>query len=243
MKLLSMALATGLLGLTGVAQATLHDRGGGLIYDDVLDVTWLQDANYAKTSGYDADGKMYWHQASAWADGLVYYDSIRDVVYDDWRLPTVTPIDASTFDFAYSVAGDTDIGYNIGAPGSAYAGSTANELAYMFYQNLGNIGHYTLTGEVSGCYTSTQGTCLANVGPFVNLLSVNYWSGTEYPADMDLAWGIDMDFGYIYVYDKFYAQYGWAVRDGDVAAVPEPETYALMLAGLGLVSWAARRRP
>ena len=27
-----------------------------------------------------------------------------------------------------------------------------------------------------------------------------------------------------------------------VAAVPEPETYALMLAGLGVVGWVARRR-
>jgi len=27
-----------------------------------------------------------------------------------------------------------------------------------------------------------------------------------------------------------------------VQAVPEAETYAMMLAGLGLVSWAARRR-
>jgi hypothetical protein len=32
---------------------------------------------------------------------------------------------------------------------------------------------------------------------------------------------------------------GWDVA---VAAVPEPETYALMLAGLGVVGWAARRR-
>jgi hypothetical protein len=28
----------------------------------------------------------------------------------------------------------------------------------------------------------------------------------------------------------------------EVTPVPEPETYALMLAGLGLVGWAARRR-
>jgi hypothetical protein len=27
-----------------------------------------------------------------------------------------------------------------------------------------------------------------------------------------------------------------------VTAVPEPETYAMMLAGLGLVGWSARRR-
>ena len=31
--------------------AALYDRGEGLIYDDVLDITWLQDANYAMTSG------------------------------------------------------------------------------------------------------------------------------------------------------------------------------------------------
>jgi hypothetical protein len=41
---------------------------------------------------------------------------------------------------------------------------------------------------------------------------------------------------------KGYQEYAWAVRDGDVAAVPEPETYALMLAGLGLVGFMARRK-
>lgn len=45
-------------GITGIANATLYERGGGLIYDDFLAITWLQDANYAQTSGYDSDGKM-----------------------------------------------------------------------------------------------------------------------------------------------------------------------------------------
>ena len=34
------------------AHAVLVDRGGGMLYDTVLNITWLQDANYAKTSGY-----------------------------------------------------------------------------------------------------------------------------------------------------------------------------------------------
>ena len=34
---------------TGTAQAALVDRGNGLLYDNVLNLTWLQDANYAKT--------------------------------------------------------------------------------------------------------------------------------------------------------------------------------------------------
>ena len=31
----------------GTSHAALIDRGGGLIYDDVLNITWLQDAGYA----------------------------------------------------------------------------------------------------------------------------------------------------------------------------------------------------
>ena len=35
---------------------------------------------------------------------------------------------------------------------------------------------------------------------------------------------------------------GWGIKSAMVTAVPEPETYALMLAGLGVVGAAARRR-
>ncbi|HED39985.1 MAG TPA: hypothetical protein ENJ13_06100 [Chromatiales bacterium] len=48
-----------LLGLASTAQATLFNRGGGMIYDDVLDITWLQDANYAVTSDYAAANNQW----------------------------------------------------------------------------------------------------------------------------------------------------------------------------------------
>ena len=78
--------------------AALYDRGSGLIYDDVLDITWLQDANYAQTSGYDVqditwlqtinqaddiNGRMTWSEANSWAAQLEYGG------YDDWRLASV----------------------------------------------------------------------------------------------------------------------------------------------------------
>ncbi len=70
----------------GTSQAILIDRGGGLIYDDVLNITWLQDANYAKTSGHDADGVMSWESAIEWTNQLTYGG------FDDWRLPkTIQP--------------------------------------------------------------------------------------------------------------------------------------------------------
>ncbi len=64
------------------AQSVFVDLGNGLVYDETLDITWLQDANYAKTSGYDADGVMTFDEASTWASTLVFGGT------DGWRLPT-----------------------------------------------------------------------------------------------------------------------------------------------------------
>ncbi|MFW0778569.1 MAG: DUF1566 domain-containing protein [Rickettsiales bacterium] len=64
------------------AQAALYDRGNGLIYDDVHNITWLQDANYAHTSGYKFGGNMSWDEALVWADQLEYAG------YNQWRLPS-----------------------------------------------------------------------------------------------------------------------------------------------------------
>jgi len=97
------------------ASATLIDRGGGLIYDTVLDVTWLQDANYGAGAAFDngadtTDGLMTWMYAIAWADDLAYVDTVRGVTWTDWRLPTVNPVDGVAFDYADTTDGSTDEG-------------------------------------------------------------------------------------------------------------------------------------
>ena len=212
-----------------------------MIYDDVLKITWLKDANFAQTSGYDADGKMTWDQATTWATNLSYHDSVRNVELIGWRLPRILPVNGVDYTGYVGVGGDSDIGYNVSAIGSAYPGSTASELAYMFYINLGNPGNYTPAGDLTGCSPN----CLVNSAPFTNLQSYQYWSMTAYTGSFyagDNAWIIDMQDGGQGAYVKSWSNYSWAVRDGDVAAIPEPETYALMLAGLGLLSVVARRK-
>jgi hypothetical protein len=63
------------------AEAALIELGNGLIYDTTQNLTWLQDAMYTRTSGFDTDGRMTYDEAVSWADNLVYGG------FDDWRLP------------------------------------------------------------------------------------------------------------------------------------------------------------
>lgn len=78
-KLLAVALLTG-LGLSAGAQATLIDRGNGLIYDSLSNVTWAADANML--------GQSTWEAANNWAANLVYGG------YSDWRLAAANPASA-----------------------------------------------------------------------------------------------------------------------------------------------------
>jgi hypothetical protein len=232
---LAVLAATLNLGYTAGAHAALEGRyldgSAGSFeawYDTVLNITWLADANYAKTSGYHTDGLMDWNAAVAWADQL----DING--YVDWRLPDVSPTNGSTFDYVGSYDGHTDAGWNIKNPSS--------ELAYMFYVNLGNEGGTTTTGALTSCGNSSL--CLTQPGPFVNL-TPGYGSwyeevfrGYGYPG---FAWAFDSS-GYQGGAFQTVFRYAWAVHPGDVGAVPEVDTWAMLLAGLGLVGVAVRRR-
>ena len=87
MRRMSIFLMTLILvfGIAISTHAELIDRGGGMIYSTDLNITWLQDANYARTSGHYEGGLMGWDDAMAWAANLSYGG------YDNWRLATFDP--------------------------------------------------------------------------------------------------------------------------------------------------------
>ncbi len=76
------------------AQSALIDRGEGFIYDDVLDVTWAQDANIRDGEGIDGSGQDIWDNQVAWAAGYSQTHTVYGT-FDDWRLPTALNGDGS----------------------------------------------------------------------------------------------------------------------------------------------------
>lgn len=203
----------------GTARAELHDMGGGLLYDDILDVTWLQDADYARTSGYKPNGKMPWADALKWVRELVYHDSVRNVDIRGWRLPRVLPVAGNEYNGRFCFDGSSDEGYNIASPRS--------ELSYMFHVNLGLKSYYSPTGknQAQECGAAGNGKAgyIVNVGLVRNLKSHIYWSGSSVEPYTDRnAWIFDATYGYQNFYNKNDMLSPWPVHDGNVAGVPVP---------------------
>lgn len=254
---LGPAHAAGVSG-QGTWETTLQGRdldgntanGYEAYYDTVLNITWLANANLAASNTFglayntnlgdhpnDAygpfytesirtNGRMTWGAALHWIDAM---NQANYLGYNDWRLPDVKPVNGSSFQYGYSVAGTTDRSYNITSPQS--------EMAHLYHVTLGNKSYSDTAGNVQ------SGWGLSNTGPFSNVQSGNYWSGVEYAPYTNFAWSFNTFNGRQGDGLKNNALYAWAVRPGDVAApVPEPQTIALALAGLAVAGVAARRR-
>jgi hypothetical protein len=214
LKILIISLTLSVAGLS-TAQATLIDRGNGMIYDSDQNITWLQDANYAQTSNYDTDGRMTWGNANTWVGTL----SVGG--YNDWRLATINPDD---IDGCNDSNNGTDCGYNVD--------TSTSELAYLWYDILGNTPYYDINGSGSQTGWGLSSTSADGVD-FLNVQSSNYWSGTEYATSTSGAWGFYTYNGVQRYYNKDFEFNAWAVRSGDVAAsVPEPSSLLLLASGL-----------
>ena len=104
--------------------SALIDRDNGLIYDDVLDITWLQDANYAQTNGLAPDGKMTKSQAKDLAENFEFTSSDGSISAINWRLPSVL---------------NDQVGYTL-----------ESELGSLLYDSLGNTPGSGLSSSFFG---------------------------------------------------------------------------------------------
>jgi len=194
------------------------------VYDDVLDITWLADANYAKTSGYSAQnysecgnysgcvtdvlasGQFGWQAAKDWADSLEIFNQTN------WRLPSIV------------------------RPLMNQAGylTPFSELGHMYNANFGFSFNWCCLPIANSEFTasSIHTTSPSNeIDKFSNIYAVGYWN--EEQASGYSAWSTNMISGSTSDTYKNSHVYAWAVHDGDVGnPVPLPAGFWLFASGL-----------
>lgn len=75
---------------------------------------------------------------------------------------------------------------------------TGSEMGHLYYKELGNA----------------RGGPLTNMGPFTNLQSDTYWSGTVYPPNPNRSFSFYFGTGYQNAKTKDLYLFTWAVRPG-----------------------------
>lgn len=214
-------LGVSILFFGSVVNATLINRGNGMIYDSDQDITWLQDANYAKTqsfgvSGITANGGMIGSTAFEWIAGM-NADNFRGI--SNWRLPYTPRKDSSCS--GHDNFDQFDGGFLC----------TGSELGHLFYIDL--------LGQAGASVIDSNSPYL---DLFINIQNFSYWSNYTNLLDPSLDsfqqavfwFNVGGTSGEIPQPSDLWS--AWAVVDGDVfnsaPTIPEPSVLALILTGL-----------
>ena len=148
---------------------------GTLVYDPVLGVTWLADANFAATNSVlcsactiDADGSMTHTSAVAFLEAMRHYNADAGWLgVHTWRLPPTLAQDLTC-----SLGRNTQTTFGFDCKGSA--------MGELYYTQL-------LGGLTAG--TPVVGPVQDSVGPFTNVQPYLYWACQQSSTDTAVCGG------------------------------------------------------
>ncbi len=190
------------------------------IYDWHQDITWMRDASYAYTSGYDSDGVLPYDQALNFVDNLNASGASGHLGISTWRLPKMNYITNNGFG-TFSYCG-SDSGHNVDPE--------SGELAFMYYEHLKLNSKFDCLGQPQTPHSVTYS------GPFININNNegdSYYYGDDYAPDPTRVWGIHFEYGGQHADGKASADAIWPVFSGDLLyTLGDPMPTAVILAVL-----------
>ena len=221
--------------MSATTNAALIDRGGGLIYDSEQNLTWTQNASMS--------GPLAWDAAMMWADNLVFGG------FDDWRLPTTTQFDDPTC--SGDVRGEIYNEVRLDCQGGemellTYLYDPWNNELFQYIDGDGKVRRYVNRTRYWTATPYRDGTdpCIyypaydvpCNLPTSEGDHANNYWQWGF------TGWGGINGPAFKTTLSGGNPRYAWAVRDGDVAAVPVPPAIYLFGSGLlGLLGMVKRK--
>jgi hypothetical protein len=241
----------GLFSSHSQAALTNYTSGGSeVVYSSAGGISWTKDANLlgsmfnsqgfstvvnsivaAYSGSYSLSSADFQNNGTAtWYGAVAFVNYLNHVSYagsTQWRLPAIVDTGAPGCSFPLN---NIDCGYNVD--------TSTGEMATLYYDELGAKAVKDVNGNYQFDIAGIPDTAY-----FDNEVRDIYWTSQQSVANPNSAWifatddGVQMD-----GYGKSSHTYVWAVTSALAVPVPEADSVAMLMAGLGLLVLMARRK-